>query len=222
MPKLLTARAPEDADEERKVHKLAGSRHAPGDWIFRARIVSLSWKGLRTARIAEELRCHPKTVRKRLHRFNAEGIDGLGDRPGAGRKPRLTEDERSRIIALVAKDPPGKLLIGSDGVLHLDDEKGAAYWTLDTMAEAARGMGIEVGRSQVRRILLAEGVRWRNTRPWAESAYLRSSSQKVEDRRALHRPAARLHGGLRGRARPRQPPVLPSGPRLVSGRTPHL
>jgi DNA-directed RNA polymerase specialized sigma24 family protein len=71
MPKLLTARAPEDADEERKVHKLAGSRHAPGTWIFRARIVSLSWKGLRTARIAEELGCHPKTVRKRLHRFNA-------------------------------------------------------------------------------------------------------------------------------------------------------
>jgi transposase len=131
MPKLLTARAPEDAHEERKVHKLAGSRHAPGDWILRARIVSLSWKGLRTARIAEELGCHPKTVRKRLHRFNAEGIDGLGDRPGAGRKPRLTEDERSRIIALVAKDPPGKLLIGSDGVLCVDDEKGAAYWTLD-------------------------------------------------------------------------------------------
>ena len=201
MPKLLTARAPEDANEERKVHTLAGSRHAPGDWIFRARIDSLSWKGLRTARIAEELGYHPKTVRKRLHRFNAEGIDGLG----AGRKPRLIEDERSRIIALVAKDPPGKLLTGSDGVLRVDDEKGAAYWTLDTMAEAARGMGIEVGRSQVRRILLAEGVRWRNTRPWAEIAYLRSSSQKVEDRRVLHRPAARLHGGLRGRARPRQP-----------------
>jgi len=31
-------------------------------------------------------------------------------------------------------------------------------------------MGIEVGRSQVRRILLAEGVRWRRRRPWAESA----------------------------------------------------
>jgi hypothetical protein len=29
-------------------------------------------------------------------------------------------------------------------------------------------MGIEVGRSQVRRILLREGVRWRNTRPWAQ------------------------------------------------------
>src|SRR5215217_8946974 len=93
MPKLLTARAPEDADEERKVHKLAGSRHAPGDWILRARIVSLSGQGLRTAKIAEELGCHPKTVRKRLHRFNAEGISGLGDRSGAGRKPRITEED---------------------------------------------------------------------------------------------------------------------------------
>jgi hypothetical protein len=48
---------------------LAGSGHAHGDWILRAQIVSLSWQGLRTAKIAEELGCHPKTVKKRLHRF---------------------------------------------------------------------------------------------------------------------------------------------------------
>ncbi len=169
MPKLLAARLPEDAYEERTVHKLAGSRHAQGDWIFRARIVSLSWQGMRTARIAEELGCHPKTVRRRLHRFNASGIDGLGDRPGAGRRPRLTEDERSRIIALVSEDPPGRL-VRYDGLPPESlDEKGAAYWTLDALAEAAQGRGIEVGRSQVRRILLREGVRWRRTRPWAQS-----------------------------------------------------
>jgi len=170
MPKLLRARAPEDPAEESKIRKLAGSRHAPGDWIFRARIVSLSWQGLRTAQIAEELGCHPKTVRKRLHRFNTEGIDGLGDRPGAGRQPRITEDERSRIIALVPKDPPGRL-VRYDGLPpEALDETKAAYWTLDTLAEAAREMGIEVSRSQVRRILLREGVRWRRTRPWAQSA----------------------------------------------------
>ena len=169
VPKLLRARAPEDTEEERKIHKLAGSRHAPGDWIFRARVVSLSWRGLRTAKIAEELGCRPKTVRKRLHRFNVHGMDGLGDRPGAGRKPRIAEEERSRIIALVAEEPPGKLITEPGGGLQTEDEEGAAYWTLDTLAEAAQEMGIEVGRSQVRRILLREGVRWRNTRPWAES-----------------------------------------------------
>ncbi len=66
MSKLLRARAPQNVEEEQKIRKLAGSRHAPGDWIFRARIISLSWQGLRTAKIAEKLGCHPKTVRKRL------------------------------------------------------------------------------------------------------------------------------------------------------------
>jgi transposase len=142
VPKLLYARAPEDAEEECKIHKLAGSRHAPGDCIFRARIISLSWKGLRTTTIAEELGCHTKTVRKRLHRFNAEGIDGLGDRPGAGRKPRITEDQRSRIIALVSKEPPG-MLVRYDGLPpEVLDETKAAYWTLNDLAEAAQEMGI--------------------------------------------------------------------------------
>jgi hypothetical protein len=40
---------------------------------------------------------------------------------------------------------------------------------VDTLAEAARQMRIVVGRRQVRRILVREDVRWRNTRPWAES-----------------------------------------------------
>jgi hypothetical protein len=42
VPKLLRARAPEDAVEERKVRKLARSRHAPGDWIMRARMIARS------------------------------------------------------------------------------------------------------------------------------------------------------------------------------------
>ena len=91
------------------------------------------------------------------------------DRPGAGRKPRITEEERSRIIALVSKDPPCKLLTQARGGLHSEDETKAAYWTLDALAEAADEMGIEVGRSQVRRILLKEKVRWRRTRSWITS-----------------------------------------------------
>ncbi len=143
---------PEYAEEEYKIRKLARSRHAPSDWMARARIVFLSWEGLRTAKIAEKLGCHPQTVRRRLHRFNTEGIDGLGDRPGAGRKPRITEQERSKIIALVSKEPLGKLVTERDGVMHAEDEAKAAYWTLDTLTEAAREMGIRVSRSQVRRI----------------------------------------------------------------------
>ena len=49
VPKLLHACVPEDPGEESKIRQLAGTRHAPGDWILRAGIASLSWQGLRTS-----------------------------------------------------------------------------------------------------------------------------------------------------------------------------
>ncbi|HEX6527893.1 MAG TPA: helix-turn-helix domain-containing protein [Streptosporangiaceae bacterium] len=169
MPKILRARPPRDDGEERKVRKLAGARHAPADWSERARIITLSWDGLRVPAIAGQLGCHPKKVRRWLHRFNAGGIDGLGDRPGVGRKRRITEAERSAIIAMARSEPPGRLARDADGELSAGREDGPAQWTLDTLARTARDAGIEVGRSQVRRILLAEKVRWRRTRSRAAS-----------------------------------------------------
>jgi transposase len=107
MPKLLFARPPVDAVEERKIRKLAGARHAPADWIRRAQIIALSWDGLRVPVIAAALGCSQKAVRYRLARFAVEGLDGLGDRPGVGRKPRIGQAQRSQLIALVASPPPG-------------------------------------------------------------------------------------------------------------------
>ncbi|WP_131770119.1 helix-turn-helix domain-containing protein [Candidatus Protofrankia californiensis] len=169
MPKLLYARPPANAEEEQKIRKLAGSRHAPGDWIMRAKMIVASWDGERTSTIAARLGCHMQTVRERLARFNAEGLDGLGDRPGAGRKPRITEDERGRIIALARADPPGRPVRDDTGELSAADETGPPQWTLNTLTETAQAEGIQIQRSQVRRILLAEKVRWRHTRSWAAS-----------------------------------------------------
>ena len=169
MPKFVRARPPLDDGEARKIRRLAGARHAPADWTERARIITLSWDGLAVPAIAGQLGCHPNKVRRWLHRFNAGGIEGLGDRPGAGRRRRITEAERSRIIALARSEPPGRLARDADGELSAGDERGPAQWTLDTLAQAARDAGIQVGRSQVRRILRAEKVRWRRTRSWAVS-----------------------------------------------------
>jgi transposase len=107
MPKLLFARPPVDAVEERKIRKLAGARHAPADWIRRARIIALSWDGMRVPAIAAAVGCSQKAVRERLARFAADGLDGLGDRPGAGRKPRISQAQRPRLIALARSTPPG-------------------------------------------------------------------------------------------------------------------
>src|SRR5918911_3124553 len=138
MPKLLRARPPRDTIEEHQVRKLAGSRHAPADWIQRARMIVHSWEGLRAGAIAAELRCHPQTVRERLLRFNTEGVDGLGDRPGPGRKPRLSEAERSTLVALARSTPPGQPQRWRDGSLEPEDQRpeAAAHWTLDRLVDA--------------------------------------------------------------------------------------
>jgi len=202
MPKLLQARSPLNATEQRQVRQLTTSRHAPADGVWHAQMVARSWDGARTRAIAEELGCHPQTVRERLLAFNARGVDGLGMKPGSGRTPRLSEAERRAISALARTTPPGKLVPEPDsGALQAHDEAGAAEWTLDALAEAARSQGIQVARSQVRRILLAERVRWRRTRPWATSADPdfaptgRGSSPATPTRRRGRRPAASTSAG---------------------------
>ena len=166
---LLSARPPADPAEERRLRKLAASRHAPASWIQRARIVIASWDGATLTQVAQSVGCHPKTAAKWLHRFNAEGVDGVGDRPGPGRPRRLTETDRGWIIALARSAPPGRLHQGGEGLLAPAQPEAPAHWTLDALAQAAQAEGIQVGRSQVRRILLAERVRWRRTRSWATS-----------------------------------------------------
>ena len=166
MPKILRVRAAHDEKEERWVRKLAGSRHGPANWIFHARMVSRSWDGERVEAIAKELHCDPQTVRRRLHRFETEGIEGLGDRLKPGRPRRLTAADESKLIALVSQAPPGRLVTQEDGTMVARDEQGSAQWSLTALAQAAKEAGIPVKRSQIRTILLREGVRWRQTHSW--------------------------------------------------------
>src|SRR5215470_15134155 len=138
MPKILKVRAPLDEKEESWVRKMAASRHGPADWIFHAQIVVRSWDGERVESIAAELGYSQQTVRRRLHRFEMQGIEGLGDQPRSGRPRRLTTEDDSRILALAKSTPPGKLERLSDGSLDVRDEQGAAHWRLDALAQAAQ------------------------------------------------------------------------------------
>jgi transposase len=169
MPKQVKARAAQDEQEERTVRKLAKSHHAPANWKFHAQMVLESWAGKTPHEIAAVLGCHPQTGRIHLARFNVEGIPGLGMRPGSGRKPRLSEQERSRVLGLAKQPPPGRLERRADETMTARDEQGSAQWSLDALTEAAHAAGIRVERSQIRRIFLREGVRWRHTHSWGTS-----------------------------------------------------
>ncbi|WP_317933067.1 helix-turn-helix domain-containing protein [Streptomyces cellostaticus] len=73
---------------------------------MRARMAELSWSGQRVPAIAVELKFSPRTVPRRLHRFNRSGLHGLEDMGGQGRKRRITETERSQIVGLVEGKGP--------------------------------------------------------------------------------------------------------------------
>jgi transposase len=165
--------------------------------------------------IAGRLGCHPKKVRRWLHRFNAGGLDGLGDRPGAGRRRRITEAQRSAVIALARSAPPGRLARDGAGELPAEDEDGPPEWTLDSLSQAAREAGIAVGRSQVRRILLAGKVR----HPRRRADLLDSRAGDLRGPDHVRFPAAAALEGYRLRAadgridlprRAERVPVLPA------------
>ena len=68
-------------------------------------MVLLSANGMSAAEIGDLPAYEPGTVRRWLHRFAAEGIDGLPDRPRSGR-PRLGTDLIGRISRLLAAAGP--------------------------------------------------------------------------------------------------------------------
>ncbi|GAC1638646.1 MAG: hypothetical protein NVS4B2_27780 [Chloroflexota bacterium] len=143
-----------------------------------------SWERERTTTIATELGCHPQTVREWIARFNAEGVDGRGDLPSAGKKPRLIEEERGRIITLARSDPPGKLVRMGDNLQTVEPER-EPQWSLDALASAAHEKGIQVERSQIRRILRRKEFAG-GTPGAGRRARIRSLSQKGTDRQPLH------------------------------------
>jgi transposase len=55
-----------------------------------------------------------QTLRDWVHRYNAEGLAGLADRPRPGRPPRLSEAQMTELEALVEKGPDPD----TDGVLR--------------------------------------------------------------------------------------------------------
>jgi transposase len=143
------------AEERGQIDRLAASRTAPVRLVQRARMVALSAGGGRVPAIAARLGVGPEVVRHWLKRFDAAGLAGLDDAPRPGRPCTYGEEQRRRVVAKARRAPPE----GAGG------EGGACGWTLDRLQEELNKAGLPVRRSQIRRILKAERVRWRKTRP---------------------------------------------------------
>lgn len=141
-------------DERKELERLAHSRAEQARMVQRAQIVLGCADRERPAHLAERLGLTPATVYHWLHRFNAEGLTGLADRPRSGHPPTYTADQKAEVIAAALTRP---------------DTLGLPFasWALDRLqAYLNERKQIPIKRSRIDEILVAEGLRWRKQETW--------------------------------------------------------
>ena len=94
-----------------------------------------------------------QTLRDWVHRYNAEGVDGLLDWPRSGREQRLNEDQLAEFDKIV-ETPPGPV---ADGVVR--------WRCADLKAQIAKRFNVELSERSVGRILNERGFRKLSARP---------------------------------------------------------
>jgi transposase len=96
---------PLTAEERMAVETLARSRTAPARRVERARIVWRATRGETPPAIAATLGVDVETVRRRIRRFDAEGLAALEDRPRPGRPATYSPDAVAAVIAAALTAP---------------------------------------------------------------------------------------------------------------------
>jgi transposase len=157
MPLLRAVPVMLSAGERRTLNKrVRGAKTAHRDRL-RAQIVLAAARGHPNARIAAGLGISVDTVRKWRGRFGARGLDGLQDRPRAGRPRRISAADRAAVVALACQLP------AATGV-------PLAHWTGPELAAelTARELASSpVSASSVLRILAEHPVK-----PWQYQSWI--------------------------------------------------
>jgi transposase len=139
--------------------------HSPAELRHKARVASDPDQARRLLAIASVLEGASRTDAARsagmerqtlpdwVHRFNAEGIEGLKDRPRAGRKPLLDGDQLVELDRVV-ETPPDPV---KDGVVR--------WRCSDLKIQIENRFGVEISERSVGRILRARKFRRLAPRP---------------------------------------------------------
>jgi transposase len=109
----------------------------------------LAAAGRSTRSIAAEVGVQPRIVSNWRRRFGDHGLDGLRDRPRAGKKPIYGKATNKRILALLDKPPP----------------QGYARWTGPLLAKALGDVDVQY----VWRFLREHNIDLAARKSWCES-----------------------------------------------------
>ena len=82
-----------------------------------------------------------QTLRDWVHRYNADGLAGLGDRHGGGAQPRLSPEQEAEIASWIRRGPD----VAADGVVR--------WRCVDIQARIAREWGVALHERSVGKLL---------------------------------------------------------------------
>jgi len=149
-PKYAITLTPE---QEARLQQLSACYMAPFATVQRAQIVLLAGQGRPAREIADRVGCAERTVKLWRSRYEQQGLEGLRDRPKAGRPLTHGASVRARLIALACTRPPAR----ADGLRR-------ERWTHAELAEA-----VGMSPSQAHVILRQADIRPHLTEYWVMS-----------------------------------------------------
>ena len=144
--------------EKRELVEIIRRQSGEARLYRRARIVLLRASGESIHEIARQMGTSRARVREWLYRFDEGRVEGLSDRPRAGRPSVITALERHQVIATACQSP---------------DDFGLARntWTHESLADAlvASGRVRSISSSEVGRILESADLKPHRVKMWCHS-----------------------------------------------------
>ena len=141
-----------------------------------ARLIALAnaLEGMDRATAARLAGMDRQTLRDWVHRYNAEGIAGLFNRPLPGRTPKLTEGQMASLKAIVLRGPDPRV----DGIER--------WRIVDLCRVVAARWGVAYSETGMLRLLWSLDLSHRKTRPVhpktdpkAQAAFKKGGSPRV-------------------------------------------
>ena len=149
MPAPLPIRTDCDAVELRRLAR----RERDGRVSARLLALANALDGLPREEAARLAGMTGQTLGDWVHRYNAEGVEGLGDRPRPGRPCALDEGQQAALKALVLRGP------------SLERDGCVAWRARDLRALVERRFGVRYGETGILKLLKGLDLSWRKTRP---------------------------------------------------------
>lgn len=117
----------------------------------RAKIIQLSSEGNTVKQICQKLKFHRPKVEKIIKQFNKNGIKIFERKKGTGKKRRITENERAKVIESLNTSPKK---LG----LHFNN------WSHKKLSNHLKNQGINISSAYVGRIIKKDEIRYKKKR----------------------------------------------------------